>query len=60
MGSTLLNVVLFIIAIGIGGGIAYLAGQNLNFDLNTQIIVGIVMTLSVFTSLYFMTKGSGG
>lgn len=56
MASTLVNILLAVVAIGIGVGITIVARSVLNLDLNMQILIGIVMTLASFTSLYFMTK----
>lgn len=62
MGSTLLTIGLFIIAVAIGVGIAFfILPELLTFlDQQTQIIIAIVLVLFTFISLYFMTKSQGG
>lgn len=59
MARTLVNIVLAIVAIAIGIGISTVASSVLNLDFNMQIVVGVVMTLASFISLYFMTKSQG-
>ncbi|MFH1394484.1 MAG: hypothetical protein ABII71_06065 [Candidatus Micrarchaeota archaeon] len=59
MASTLLKIIIAIVSIAIGIGITFISSDILTLDFNTQIIVGIVMTLASFVSLYFMSKGNG-
>ncbi|NYZ77092.1 hypothetical protein H0O02_02130 [Candidatus Micrarchaeota archaeon] len=41
-------------------GVIYLVNTLVPLGQDMMIILGVVLTLSAGTSLYFMTKGSGG
>ncbi len=60
--GTLLNIGLLVVAIVIGVGIGmFLIPQLMPFlDEQTRIIITVLLTLSSFVSLYFMTKSHGG
>lgn len=61
MSKTLLRVVLAIIAIGIGIGMATLWQQLRPTDPQDIIIgVGIGGAIAVFVAMFFMTKAGGG
>ena len=61
MPSTLVNIILLIVAIAIGVGIAMLGTSLIGgIDEQTKIIIAIVLSLFSFISLYFMAKGHGG
>lgn len=61
MAKMWLALVLGIIAIAIGVGMAYLWSQLRTGDEEIMIWgVGAVTTLAAFVSLYFLTKGGGG
>ena len=60
--GTLLNIVLLAVAIIIGVGIGmFLIPQLMpSLDEQMKIIITVLLTLSSFVSLYFMTKSHGG
>lgn len=61
MGSKLIQVLAFILAVIIGVALAnFWAMIRPADDLFTVIGVGIIGMIAAFTSLYFLTKGSGG
>jgi len=64
MPKKIVTIILLIAAIAIGVGITILATpllkSVLNIDQQTQIIIGIILSVFVFISLYFMSKGHGG
>ena len=61
MAKTLLRVVLFILSAGAGIAMTIFWKQLRHGDSQSTIIgVGIVATIAVFVSLYFLTKGGGG
>lgn len=65
MASTAIKVIVFIGAILIGVGITIFAtdilnsGSFISIDLNTEILIAIVMVVFAYIAMYFMTKGSG-
>lgn len=61
MANTLIVVLLLIVALAIGIGIAmYLLPSLVPFiDEQTRIIIGVILSLFAFISLYFMSKASG-
>jgi hypothetical protein len=61
MPKKIVTIILLIAAIAIGIGITILATPLLGVDdQQTQIIIGVVLSVFVFISLYFMSKGHGG
>ncbi|MEW6035431.1 MAG: hypothetical protein AB1529_02360 [Candidatus Micrarchaeota archaeon] len=64
MGSTLKNIILLVISLGIGAGVTFLGTSLLEpavmLDQQTQIIIAVVLTLFAYMAFYFMTKGGGG
>jgi hypothetical protein len=60
--GTAVKVLFVIVSLVIGVGIAlYLLPDLLPFlDEQTRIIIGVVLSLFAFISLYFMAKGGGG
>ena len=64
MPKKIVTVIFLIAAIAIGVGITLLATPLLksvwNIDQQTQILIGIILSVFVFISLYFMSKGHGG
>ncbi len=61
MSSKFIKVLAFIFAAVIGVGLAnFWTTLRPEDDFMTVLGVGIVGTLASFTSLYFLTKGSGG
>lgn len=64
MPKKIVTIILLIAAIAIGVGITVLATPLLrsivNIDQQAQIIIGIILSVFVFISLYFMSKGHGG
>jgi len=54
-----MKVIIAIVSIAIGIGITYVASSILELDFNTQLIIGVAMTLATYISLYFMSKGNG-
>ena len=61
MASTIISILLLIVAAVIGIGVAFfLVPTLIDLDEQTQIIIAAVLTLFSFISLYFMAKGHGG
>lgn len=61
MGSTLVNVLLLVVAAILGIGVTYFGTSLIGgIDQQTQIIVAIVLTIFAWIALYFMAKGRGG
>lgn len=61
MGSTLVNVILLVVAAAIGIGVTYFGTSLIGgIDQQTQIIIAIVLTIFAWIALYFMAKGRGG
>jgi hypothetical protein len=61
MGSTIVNIVLLIVAAALGIGVTYFGTSLIGgIDQQTQIIVAVVLTLFAWVALYFMSKGRGG
>ncbi|MBI5227292.1 hypothetical protein HY988_01775 [Candidatus Micrarchaeota archaeon] len=61
MGSTFKNVLLFIGALAIGGGVTYFSSSLIPFlDDQSRLIIGVVLVIFAYISLYYMTKGGGG
>ncbi len=60
--GTLVNIILLVVSILIGVGVAmFIIPDLLPFlDEQTRIIIAIILTLFSFVALYFMSKGHGG
>jgi hypothetical protein len=60
MGSTLVNVVLLVVALILGIGITYFGTSLLHgISMQTKIIIAIVLSVFAFIALYFMTRNRG-
>ena len=58
MPKTIVTIILLIVAIGVGIGVTMLATPLLGgIDQQTQIVIAVVLSISSFISLYFMSKG---
>ncbi|MBU0591978.1 hypothetical protein KKF81_05840 [Candidatus Micrarchaeota archaeon] len=59
--STIIKIILLIISLVIGAGVAYLGTSLIGgIDQQMKILIAIVLSLFTFVSLYFMSKGQGG
>ncbi len=60
MAGTGMKVLILILSLAIGIGITYFASTIVPFmDDQMKIIAAVVLTISAYTALYFMTKGNG-